>query len=166
VQWRDWRTFVDTIFQHVDPNTQEYVNKRYAYGELRLNRLNQIYRLAPRFHFRHLLRGYHSGHSSYGDFFRTKFAWIIVPFAYGSILLSAFQVGLATDNLRSNGPFQRASYGFVVFSILGPVLIAGLAGWLFVALFFFHLFTALAYNKTRGRMRKEWVEEKRGGPLP
>ena len=45
---------------------------------------------------------------------------------YMLLVLTAMQVGLATDRLRYSGPFQNASYGFTAFSILAPLIILGL----------------------------------------
>ncbi len=42
--------------------------------------------------------------------------------AYVAIVLTAMQVGLATDQLAHNGAFQNASYGLTVASMLGPLI--------------------------------------------
>jgi hypothetical protein len=42
---------------------------------------------------------------------------------FAAFVLTAMQVGLATDKLRENADFQRASYGFTVFSLVGPMCI-------------------------------------------
>jgi hypothetical protein len=56
------------------------INRRYHYGELRQG-LNLIYRLAPNFGLRHLIRGYYNEYNQYHVFFRRNFAWLIVVFA-------------------------------------------------------------------------------------
>ncbi|KND87590.1 hypothetical protein TOPH_07776 [Tolypocladium ophioglossoides CBS 100239] len=43
-----------------------------------------------------------------------------------ALVLTAMQVGLTTDRLRENASFQRASFGFTVFAILGPICAFGL----------------------------------------
>ncbi len=107
------------------------VNPRFFYGELRLGRLNWIYRV-------YLLRprGYLSGCTTYGTFVRDNVDSLITIFAYATIVLSAMQVGLSTQFLAGNWTFGWASYIFCVFSILAPVAtfaaILALLGLLFV----------------------------------
>ncbi|RAH73010.1 uncharacterized protein BO66DRAFT_465508 [Aspergillus aculeatinus CBS 121060] len=45
VSWQAWTVFVEDLLSHVDFKGYANVNKRYRYGELRLFRLNTIYRL-------------------------------------------------------------------------------------------------------------------------
>ena len=45
---------------------------------------------------------------------------------YIAIVLTAMQVGLATDALQNNRAFQSVSHGFTVVSILGPLVAIGL----------------------------------------
>ena len=77
------------------------------YGEFRLARLNWIYRIMQR-------KIYHKQDSR---------GWLIETLVYITIVLTAMQVGLGTNNLSKNLPFQRASFGFTVFSIMAPVII-------------------------------------------
>ncbi|KAL7940786.1 hypothetical protein V8C42DRAFT_336548 [Trichoderma barbatum] len=127
VTWEHWKILSREILQHHSYST---VNPRYWYGELRLGRLNKIYR----FRKGHLLRGYSriSGYAIYGDLIRDNFASLITLLGYVVIVLTAMQVGLATDKLISNSAFQAASYGLAVFSIIAP-LISGVAILLFVS---------------------------------
>jgi len=46
----------------------------------------------------------------------------LVVFVYFTILLTAMQVGLATNQLRDSLPFNAASYGFTVFSLVAPLV--------------------------------------------
>jgi hypothetical protein len=92
------------------------VNARFYYGELRVGRLNWIYRIVlgkP--------RGYLSGCTTYGAFMRENVNSLITLFAYTTIVLSAMQVGLATQWLADDYTFGMASYVFSVFSILAPL---------------------------------------------
>ncbi|KAM7209827.1 hypothetical protein V8F06_014790 [Rhypophila decipiens] len=43
-----------------------------------------------------------------------------------ALVLTAMQVGLATERLQGNAAFQQASYGFTIFAILGPLCVFGL----------------------------------------
>lgn len=59
------------------------------------------------------------------------------------------QVGLATDALQGNVTFQLASYGFTVFSIVGPLAAAGVAVTVFCYFFIGNWVATRRYNKER-----------------
>lgn len=128
VQWSAWRMAVQEllgtshIYARIDP--------RFHYGELRLSRLNKIY-----FFWKTPLRAYVSRWNQYGSFFHDNFALLASSTVYIAVVLTAMQVGLATDALQGNVSFQLASYGFTVFSIVGPLAAAALA--VAVACYFF-----------------------------
>ncbi|KAH8897163.1 hypothetical protein GQ53DRAFT_679802 [Thozetella sp. PMI_491] len=138
--WPMWREFVDSAVDHfgdlADPHS---ISKRYRYGELRLSRLDQIYRFAPRLRFQFLLRGYLYSYSTYGGFFKREFAWLIVAFAYISVILSGMQVGLTTVQLRDDDGFNKAAYGFTVAAIILPAVMFAGALLLYVCLWAFHV---------------------------
>ncbi|CAG8014430.1 unnamed protein product [Penicillium salamii] len=116
ITWLQWKSFVAEFILHVDPNTLDKVNKRYHFGELRLGRINSIYRI--RFFFTHFIRGYLYGYNRYVVFFQRNFAWIFIVLVYFSLVLTAMQVGATIPPLNTNTAFLRASYGFSVFSII------------------------------------------------
>jgi hypothetical protein len=60
----------------------------------------------------------------YGSFLQENSAWLASVIVYIIIVLTAMQVGLATNALVHNDTFQSASYGFTIFSILGPLVAA------------------------------------------
>lgn len=93
------------------------IDRRFIHGELRLSRLNKIYALSKT-----PLRGYTARWDRYGSFFHDHFAWLASATVYIVIVPTAMQVGLATESLAHNQAFQSASYGFTVFSILGPLI--------------------------------------------
>ena len=126
IGWQDWTIFMEDFLQHIDTKDSDCVNPRYRYGELRLNRLNWVFRFGF-FHkdFRDVRRGYFQGPDWYSQYLVNNFGWLIAAFAYMTIVLSAMQVGLATNALTENTRFQDASYGFTVFSITMPVIIVG-----------------------------------------
>lgn len=98
-------------------NALDQVNKRYHFGDLRLGRINSIYR--TRFMFTHFVRGYLYGYNRYVVFFQRNVGWILIVFAFFSLVLSAMQVALVgVPPLKDSAYFRRASYGFVVFSIV------------------------------------------------
>ncbi|KAF1838226.1 hypothetical protein BDW02DRAFT_576527 [Decorospora gaudefroyi] len=133
ITWAAWLAFVDEILQAsaqakpfaIDAAAtssiellkgRPCVNQRFHYGELRLGRLNWIYRLVMG-----EFRGYLSGCTTYGAFMRDNINSLITLFAYTTIVLSAMQVGLATEPLANDYSFGMASYVFSIFSILAPL---------------------------------------------
>src|SRR5271156_6172758 len=130
------------------------VNKRYLYGELRLNRINWIYRLAPRFMFHQIIRGYHFNYQKYSGIFERNFAWLIVVFAYVTIVLMAMQLGLATSELKDDDRFNRASFGFTVLSILVPVTAVGIMLLMLIVFFIYNLVAQLAHMWIRRVQRR------------
>lgn len=92
------------------------VHRRFHYGELRLGRLNWIYRIT-----RGEFRGYLSGCTNYSTFMRENTNSLVTLFAYTTIVLSAMQVGLSTERLGNDYAFGMASSIFSVFSILAPL---------------------------------------------
>lgn len=118
ISWSSWLSFARSLPIHksADPG---FVNKRFRYGELRLNRLNLIYRL----HFfspgvqASLIRGYYFPYDTYSSFFSPTVGFTFVVFAFVTIVLTAMQVGLGTTYLQQSEAFQRASWGFTVAAI-------------------------------------------------
>ncbi|KAF2263138.1 hypothetical protein CC78DRAFT_554196 [Lojkania enalia] len=85
--------------------------ERFLRAELRLSRINTIYRFIylPRFD------SYFRSWYNYGSLFGDNLAW-----------MATATVGLATERLKDDAAFQQASYGFTVFAILGPMYAFGL----------------------------------------
>ena len=142
VSWSQWTTFV----VQVQPAT---VSKRYEYGELRLFRLNLIFR----FCFGYWICGYHLLHTNFNSFFGSNFAWPLIIFAYLTTVLNAMQVVLASgrQNESVDGLFYGASLA-VVIVILGTL--CAVAGF-FVTLLLYNLVKAL---RSRERVRCEDIE--------
>lgn len=141
VTWQAWRALVyqlntEHIYPHIDP--------RFVYGELRLSRLNKIYYLLQT-----PLRGYRPRWQQYGTYFRDNLAWVASATIYIAIVLTAMQVGLATDALVESEAFQSASYGFAVFSITGPLVAVGLIIVVFCCLFVNNWVASITYRKKR-----------------
>ncbi|KAK3935925.1 hypothetical protein QBC46DRAFT_40663 [Diplogelasinospora grovesii] len=144
VAWPAWRTFVKQLdTEHI----YQKIDGRFVYGELRLSRLNKIYLLSRR----PFLRGYMSQWRQYGTFFQDNFAWLASAVVYVGIVLTAMQVGLATKSLADNDAFQSASYGFTVFSIVGPLAATGLILFIFCYMFVNNWVVTIAYKKRRFR---------------
>jgi hypothetical protein len=119
VTWNDWKIFTSQFLQN---HCYAALNPRYWYGELRLSRLNKIYR----FRKGHLLRGYSkvAAHTVYVDLLADNFGVVAAVLGYVVIVLTAMQVGLATDRLQPDPLFQDVSYGLTIFSIIAPLAAA------------------------------------------
>lgn len=163
LQWAQWTEFIDDFLSnvdHVDHETFGQVNKRYRYGELRLGKLNHIYRFYPAFRGRFILRGYLYRYDSYRVFFRRNFAWILVAFVYITIILQGLQVGLDTDELGQDQRFQKAAYIFTVFSITTGAVVAALVAFLFLFFLSYNLSFTHSFLKQRRQYRSRLKHEK------
>ncbi|KAL2066571.1 hypothetical protein VTL71DRAFT_2642 [Oculimacula yallundae] len=120
VTWQKWRLLVRQILTSSD-NVQGEVADRFIYGELRLHRLNLIY-----FFIGNFSRVYLPRWNSYNSFYKENLQFVIAATVYISVVLSALQVGLATNRLQPNASFQAVSYGLTVFAILGPAIAIGI----------------------------------------
>ncbi|TVY32006.1 hypothetical protein LSUB1_G007740 [Lachnellula subtilissima] len=78
IKWEDWTLFVDTFVSNIDYEALNTVNKRYHYGELRLSRLNTIYRLLHILEPRRFMLGYIHGYNRYTVFFERNFGWVVI----------------------------------------------------------------------------------------
>ena len=160
--WSQWRQFVKSLLPSrrcTDPPTgspyppTHSINPRYHYGELRLGRLNLIYR----FTLRSPLQGYLYGYNAYSQFWSTNMKRLAGVFAYIVVVLTAMQVGLDTQKLQDNKSFQRTAYGFTAFSILAPLVFLGAVGIVFLGAFVANLLSTIVY----WRRRMGWIERGR-----
>ncbi|KAJ3494361.1 hypothetical protein NLG97_g4134 [Lecanicillium saksenae] len=123
VQWSAWRELV----QELDVEGLALrVHPRFSYGELKLSHLDLLVAILLRPFGKYLPKG-----EGVRPFLSDKFAWLAALTAYVVIVLTALQVGLATDSLGHDETFQSVSYGFTVFSILWPFVAAA-----FILVFF------------------------------
>ena len=147
LDWMTWTQFVDSFTKFINTKTLHQVARRYQYGELRLSRLNRIYRYSfTTFSMRNLFRGFLTTSAWYQDVFRNNFGWILAVFAILSVALSGMQVALMTDQLARNSAFHAASYGFAVFSLVALAACLGtiLCSWVSLLLYFY--LTAKIYH--------------------
>ncbi len=162
IDWERWILFSKSLLQSVDTNSLDGINRRYHYGELRLTRLNWIYRVAskPR-STRTFVLGYMSGYNRYSVFVQRNFTWVLAAFVYVTIVLTAMQVGLATDQLGKNELFQNAASGFTIFSMLAPIVAIGVLTVMLSILFIFNLLATLTLKKNTKEHRKSWSVQQR-----
>lgn len=128
ITWEKWLKLVQQLLKNGAANPA-IINRRYLFGELRLSQLNKIYA----FRYGSVLRGYQFTYQTYGELFRDYLTPLTAATIYVALVLTAMQVGLATDRLKGNSTFQHASYGFTAFSILGPligIVVVGFVGLL------------------------------------
>ena len=149
--WTDWLKFTRAFLDALDWRSMSNVNERYEYGELRLSRINWIYRLT----FRNFMRGYVYGYNRFSVFLSHNFAWLAVAFLYMTVVLSAMQVGLATDRFKGSSRFQDASYGFTVFSILTPLIVVSFIVFISLALVVYNVLSAIIYKKKVEKERSQ-----------
>ncbi|EHK21701.1 uncharacterized protein TRIVIDRAFT_191995 [Trichoderma virens Gv29-8] len=135
VQWRDWAPFSAAVVSRIQKDPSN-INERYIYGELRLKRLNLIYRFCNA-KFMTMIRGYEYSYHQYSTYFERNYKWVLTAIIYITVVLTAMQLGLATTELNTSVMFNRVSYGFTLFSILAPLitLIVGAIIMLILAVF-------------------------------
>ncbi|RDL34402.1 uncharacterized protein BP5553_07530 [Venustampulla echinocandica] len=139
IDWETWTEFVDDFLQHIDLQSLGGISPRFQYGELRLSRLNKIYRIIG-FTRRGLIRGYITAPTWYQDFFARNFAWLLAIFAFMSVALSAMQVVVAVA--RGGAAFEDASYSFSIVSLFVAAGTALMFLVVWVVLFAYHLVSA------------------------
>jgi hypothetical protein len=161
LEWADWKTLVSEFLKNIDANSLDQVNKRYHFGELRLGRINTIYRINPAFFFTHFVRGYLYGYNRYVVFFQRNVGWVLVVFVWFSLILSAMQVGFTVPGLQGNRGFDKASYGFVIFSIVMVAALLAFVGGLFIAVFVYNMFAAISHARKMARTRANLAEKRK-----
>ncbi|KAK4955187.1 hypothetical protein LTR10_007382 [Elasticomyces elasticus] len=83
VTWRCWQDFRSSVRHHL---ADRNVHDRFEYGELRLNRLDQIYRMKG------LGLTYFTVYRDYSSYFGDHYMTLVLLFALVSVALSAMQV--------------------------------------------------------------------------
>ena len=142
ITWQKWRTLVEQLdTEHISNK----INERFLYGELRLSRLNKIFFLSQH----PFLRGYMPKWREYGISVQENWAWLASATVYIVIVLTAMQVGLATNTLVDSDAFQSASHLFTLFSILGPLVAAGVLTLAFCYRFVNNWVNMVAYKRRR-----------------
>jgi hypothetical protein len=102
-----------------------------------------------------LVYGFMSSSTWYGAFLERNFGWILAVFIYVTVVLSAMQVGLATDRLQGSIQFQNLSYGIALTSIavVLAAVVSVLCVWL--GLFWYHLLSTMHYAKKAELERRQ-----------
>jgi hypothetical protein len=144
IKWTDWREWAAEVLANCP---YDALNPRFWYGELRLGRLNKIYRYEKG----QLLRGYSrvGSSSTYSELLRDNFGILAAILGYVVIVLTAMQVGLATSHLGSSSAFQDVSWGFAVFSIAAPLAAVAVILMVLFVLFVRNWWATLSFEKMR-----------------
>jgi small-conductance mechanosensitive channel len=123
LSWPQWKDLIANLSLTLTPE-QPYskIAPRYIHGELRLSRLNKISRLIGQ----SLAYGFlpETSTSLFSEFYAENFGKLAAALVYVALLLTAMQVGLADIYLVENEAFQRACYGFAIFAMVAPLVIA------------------------------------------
>jgi hypothetical protein len=116
--WTDWTAQIEDILHQTTASPDWRVHQRYQYGELRLRTLNRIYKLElTSFSLSKAVNGFMRGTMWYGHFIAGNLTRLLALFAFFSLLLSAFQVRLAIEDLQKNYVFNKAAIVFTLASI-------------------------------------------------
>lgn len=137
VTWEQWIAFRDAVMLKTK---NHHIHRRYAYGELRLNRLDIIYRLTG--------RGltYFTVHRNYKTYFAQYFSLFVTVFAFAAVILAAMQVLVAIKDIPE--AVVVTSYRFAVAVLMGVCSCFGYV--VFVFLFMFSYNFCLAWGAHRG----------------
>jgi hypothetical protein len=126
IGWKQWQTFRTSVLHHV---TDRNIHDRYEYGELRLGRLDQIYRMKL------LGLSYFNVHRDYSSYFGGNYMTLVALFALVSVALSAMQVMTSVDGIPA--AVFVTSYRFAIGTLIALagscaallVLYIGLYAW-------------------------------------
>ena len=139
VSWEQWATFRDTVLTKTG---DLYINKRYEYGELRLNRLDLIYRFTGRG------LNYFTVHCTYKTYFAQYFSIFATVFAFVAIILTAMQVLVTIEGIPER--VATTSYRFSVAVLIGVCLCFGTILFMFISMFVYNLIlTRLAHRRDK-----------------
>ncbi|CAG8235897.1 unnamed protein product [Penicillium salamii] len=118
ITWGDWKDFVREILTH---HHKDDTHPRFHRAELRLARLNNVHRFTqfP------ILEPYLRDRRTFSSLLHDNIAWLATATIFVALILTAMQVGLATDQFQKSKSFMAASEGFTVFAMLLPLCVFG-----------------------------------------
>lgn len=121
--FRAWTEFARTILPNLNPYDSNIMDERFQYGELRLHRLDTIYRYSPsKLSISGFLQGFpHALTESYVPYM-DQYNNAVSAFGALIIVLSAFSLSLLARPENPNYDLQQVAYGFALFAI---ILMAG-----------------------------------------
>lgn len=128
ITWKAWALFRESIIKHT---ANDEVNKRYQFGELRLSRLNLIWRFTR--------RGltYFTVHREYSTYFDQYFSLLITVFAFVAVILTAMQVIVGIEPIDDR--LRNTCYQFSIMVLVGVCICFAYIGLVFALMFFYNL---------------------------
>jgi hypothetical protein len=152
LDYRAWTEFARTILPNLNPHDSNTMDTRFQYGELRLNRLDTIYRYSPyKFSVSSILQGFpHALTESYVPYM-DQYNNAVSAFGVIIIILSAFNLSLSAHSKSPDLDLQQAACGFALFAM---ILCAALIGLFIVLPLISSLATIYSAIATRKRLAK------------
>jgi hypothetical protein len=124
ITWHAWQSFRTDVLHHLAGRD---MHDRYEYGELRLGRLNTIYRM------KRLGLTYFSVYRDYSSYFGENYTTLVALFALVSVALSAMQVMTSLDGTPAEA--ATTSYRFAIATLLALAGICTLLLTLYAGLY-------------------------------
>jgi hypothetical protein len=157
LDYRAWTEFARTVLPNLNPKDSNIMDARFQYGELRLHRLDTIYRYSPRnFSISSILRGFpHAMTDSYVPYM-DQYNNAVSAFGVIVIVLSAFNLSLSARSKNPDPDLQQAAYGFALFTM---ILCATLIGIFLAVPVITSVVTIYASIATRKRLAKRQEDE-------
>ncbi|KAG8670817.1 hypothetical protein FPOAC2_04120 [Fusarium poae] len=158
LDYKAWTEFVRTILPNLHPKDPNIMDTRFQYGELRLNRLDTLYRYSPyKFSLSSILQGFpHAMSESYTPYM-DQYNNAVSAFGVVVIVLSAFNLSLSAHSKNPDASLQQAAWGFAIFAM---ALCAALITLFLVLPVFSSLATIYSSIATRKRVAKYWERER------
>jgi len=127
LDYRAWTEFTRTTLSILDPDDFDTMEKRFRYGELRLNRLDTIYRYSPQdLSISSMLQGFpHALTESYVPYM-DQYNNAVSAFGIIVIILSAFNLSLSAHSKSPDPDLQQAAYGFAISAMVLCALLTGI----------------------------------------
>jgi hypothetical protein len=152
LDYRAWTEFTRTILPNLNPHDPNTMDTRFQYGELRLHRLDTIYRYSPyKLSVSSILQGFpHALAESYVPYM-DQYNNAVSAFGVIVIILSAFNLSLSASSKSPDPDLQQAAYGFALFAM---ILCAALIGVFIVVPLISSLATICGSIATRKRLAK------------
>jgi len=143
--WEKWQQFRLSVKSFLDTNTST-IDKRYRYGELRLDRLNVIHSLK----FLEF-SGYFNSFTRYSPYLSRYFSMAFLIFAFASVSLNAMQVAIQQSSPTISPSFANTCYRFSIAILIAVLLITLFLTALIVPIVVFDLRSGLISNKKLAR---------------
>ena len=155
LDYRAWTEFSRTILPNLNPMDSHIMDTRFRYGELRLHRLDTIYRYSPqKLSISGIFQGFpHALTESYVPYM-DQYNNAVSAFGAIVIILSAFNLSLSAHSKSPDPDLQQAAYGFALFAM---ILCATLIG-LFIVLPLISLLITI-YGSILTRKRHAKIQE-------